>query len=151
MIARCAAREVKTPIVRVLLDHARIDRLGFRVAIEVAVHVRERALGADVLVTNGAGDLLLHPDPSRTFRFETGAPLRWSDEYTRQEPDRFNGRERWLGPAGPSVVTTWTALATRAMASRKDAASGVARGGKERVSVMAIRMAEAAVGPSCRR
>ena len=63
----------------------------------------ERALGADVLVTNGAGDLLVHPDPSRTFRFETGAPLRWSDEYTRQEPDRFNGRERWLGPAGPSV------------------------------------------------
>lgn len=74
----------------------------------VVIHVdRNRAVqqfpvkppeGASVLVTNGAGDYVIHGDRAREFGFETGNRQRWQDDHERVAPFRAGGVPRWRNP-----------------------------------------------------
>jgi PAS domain S-box-containing protein len=78
---------------------------------------RIRAEGGEenqVFVTNAAGDYLLHPDRSREFAFETGAPVRIQNDFPGFDDalagGAANDSEIWTDRTGTRFGVGWAAV-----------------------------------------
>ncbi|MFN3494388.1 MAG: PAS domain S-box protein, partial [Hydrogenophaga sp.] len=65
--------------------------------------VRQADSDTQVIITNGSGDYLVHPDPAMTFGFEYSQPQRWDNHFQLVEPDgqvRSETLRRWRSATG---------------------------------------------------
>ena len=63
--------------------------------------------GGTMVVTNAAGDYLVHPDPGLTFGFEFGQPRRWSDDHAPNDVTPLRGEPGGGGATGGEPAVAW--------------------------------------------